>query len=1459
MTPDSDSSTTLHVDGDLTIRIDEALSPPRVSDPAVQAVTISGRVADSRTGMSIPGLIVTAVVGTEQNSLEPAGSSPTDALGEFRIRLDDAQGDARRLVSEWQHLPGTELRVRVETATYHLLLVSDPVVSVSGAARVALAVDLPIQMVPRSAWKELGSVMGGSGMVQLSDAVRMLTARSSLDAVAMMTQLEAAFLDPTGVVAKALGEVPTLQQLHDPDAVAELTHRVADAQDPRLETAARDMVAKAASFVDLADVDWTIDTSLLMKGDLGAAVSKYIGRYRPGEFAPVVPDDLGVYRDYLRAIWTTNAAKVVYVLPHQLTEAQALDQLATRFHQDFETYDDVLVPVAEAQIPIVTTILTAPTGKGFGFGVAPAAVPPRAAQTAQDYLSTLIASSGLSPTEFGLRYRLDFRRPSDAVSSPVQENIITLQGFFRDSFESGPDPDHVDPDVLNQPIIPDKVRGDAPFFLYYDEWQRQQQPFYPENHFDVRQALPVDLNADTRTRLANLAGGKIPAQISNVKLWKFCQDVLAVADALVTGHAQFYAGEYALALVSYRAAQNLADGAMFDDVLQGWLMSPIYNTRKNFPLASMKDLPHFLDPSELDPGDFDYSEDPSLWIVGHMALRLAYYSVATIPICIGDAEFALGDYEHAVYSFGQATRFEVGIARETDSAGYRPVYSSDIWMYWRGDKPYSVLLTEANESYDDDYSYDDYYDTTYLSQQELYVRDWSAKITHLAEQRYGRLRQANAMLEWADSLYRLDDPTSMARARELYKGVLFLHGRMPPIQPAWPHHGPSIGPGGYFLHQVENPALTSVTARAQRGIYQIDNGLNYYGESDAVVPILRYRPLKDGADRVAAMARGAQQDFLAYTEHVEAAMTARLQLSNFLQKAKLQTSIADEQTGIAQHDVVVAQDQVAAVQAAIKAKQDEIASHDSLFGQIGDAIAGVSSLAKGIPGDTTSAVGAGVTSEATGEEMVGDGILGLGAGASVMTGIGIFAVVGYITLSGMADADNKRSADLKTLSDKALPAAQAVVQARQRAVTIAGYQKQIAQADVDLAQALLAFEQNRTLNQNFWLRLSQVARRTLRRYLELGARQAWLAERALAYEQDRALDIVRMDYFPAPLQGVTGADLMQADLAELDAARIEGMKRTVPVRRTVSLAREFPLQYALLRTTGRCAFRTEEAFFKRPYPGTSAYRIRAVTGTVQQRELVQPMRGSLTNRGISISRPGQTGEHLLVRPSEALPLSEFRLETDGAVFGLPDQALLTFEGSGIETFWELAFPRSANVDGLDNLVDVMLTFDLFCEFSSDQYEADLAAAPTSTRKWVLISGARYQKAQVMSLAGGGAGADLVFDLPKLGLLPPGEKNRKITNIGVAVVSKHPLDVAAKLKTTTPASTIAVSISQGLALSSLSPSPVIPALPASPLNALADKDPFQAFTVSITKAANPGVDFTGVADVVLALEYAADLG
>jgi Tc toxin complex TcA C-terminal TcB-binding domain len=332
---------------------------------------------------------------------------------------------------------------------------------------------------------------------------------------------------------------------------------------------------------------------------------------------------------------------------------------------------------------------------------------------------------------------------------------------------------------------------------------------------------------------------------------------------------------------------------------------------------------------------------------------------------------------------------------------------------------------------------------------------------------------------------------------------------------------------------------------------------------------------------------------------------------------------------------------------------------------------------------------------------------------------------------------------------------------------------------------------------------------------------------------------------------------MMADLAELEATRIEGMKRTMPVRRTLSLARDFPMQYGQLKKTGRCAFRTEEAVFRQPYPGTGSYRLRAVSATVQQMNMSQPLRGSLINFGVSISKPQQPGEHLLVRPADSLPISEFRLEEHMALYGLPGETLLTFEGSNAESFWELSFPPFANPAGLDGLADILVTFDLVAEFTPNQLTADLAALPSKIRKWVLISAAQYDPTAITALAGAAATVDVAYDLHRL-RLPRQEKSRKIENVALLTISPDMLDFKAKLLSTVPATSAEVEFKNGFAISSLQPDPSLPILPASPLNVFAGQDPEQIFTLSISKAASPGVNFSSITDLVLGLEYEANL-
>ncbi len=1446
---------------------------------ASQSFSVSGNLRTARYGYPLAGLQVSAWFVEPEDPAQPVkpavqgsevllGTAVSGPDGDFQITFLDTPAVKQRLCLLAQ-CEGARLRLAVRQDRVGVLYRSEPLAPRAGAVTADLDVTLPEVPVGREHWIALGERLERARVAQLHLLVEQLAAPQpeslfadwSLELrQAALVELEQAFLDPTYTLRASAGALPSWKELRAADALEQFARRIArHPENAAARGAVADLAAKVRSFADLRSVDWGMDLNEFRDGNVAAAVGKYAEAYRAGAVAeallPFLKTDLSRYRNYLREIWPAWATKVVYIRPHQLTPQQALDQLRNRFHQDFFTHDAALRSANEVLIPILKEILTAPPGNTWGFGLASAAIPPQGTQTPRQYLDVLIGLTGLSATELGLRYRLDLTRPDGALSSPVQENIATLQAFYRDSFQCAPDPSPTAPDVhFGRPIVSEKLQGKAPFFLHYDEWLRQQAPFYPENFFDVRRAYSVDvvnggeLRELLKTRIQNSTGQERAE-------WQFIWNVWDISDKLNEGHGQYYRGEYPGALQKYLAAYRMAYLAIQDKLVKGFDIAGALAARKTLGFKSMRDLPRFLKPPpfglSLDYNLRQYDRDD-------MIFALVYYCLYTIPVCLGDAFLALGDYEKAVFHYGQATRFAVGTARETDSGGWRPHYLKDFLLYHIGDRPYTVNLHGGEYPLEGDNG--EYYDTTTYSPIEQLAVALVAKYVHPVEEKYFRLRQADAMLEWADALYRTNEASSIQRARELYKGVSFLHGETPPLCPDWPSDAPfAFDPGVllFFRNHRENPALLSQKVRARKGLFQIDAGLNYYGETDSLVPPLRYRPLKETADRFAALAKAAQQDFLLYMEKMESALIERMRLANLLQKASLQTKVAEEQGKVAEYNVVVAQEQVANVQAQIAAKEKEIADSESFFSQLGDFIGGMVKTFTSLPGDTQSAVKAGLVAEVTGKELVGQGMLGLGAGASIMTGFAIFGVAGYMSMSSMADASNRRRAELSALRDKALPLAQGLVAARQREVQIAAYQRQIAQADMDLARDLIQFEDNRFLNLNFWANLAQVAKRVLRRYLELGTRVAWLAERALAYEQDRPISIIRLDYFPEKMQGVTGADLLQADLAELEATRVEGIKRSVPVKHTFSLVRDFPLAFGQLKQTGRCTFKTEESPFRLAYPGTTGYRIRAVSLAVAQTSLISPVRGLLINQGVSVSRPGQPDERVVVRPAEALPISEFRLQNDMAVYSLPDETLLTFEGSAVETFWEIHFPPAANPAGYDGIADVLLTLDLWAQYSPDAYARQIAAMPKTVRRWVLMSGSQYVPAAIQNLAGPAGLVSIPFDVGTL-KLPPREANRRVKNIAVFFVSPSPPDAAARLLASQPATTVNIQFKKGAAMSNLPPTSSDPAPPPMPLNALGDFAADQRFTLEINKAQNPGVDFRDVTDVVFALEYAADL-
>ena len=74
----------------------------------------------------------------------------------------------------------------------------------------------------------------------------------------------------------------------------------------------------------------------------------------------------------------------------------------------------------------------------------------------------------------------------------------------------------------------------------------------------------------------------------------------------------------------------------------------------------------------------------------------------------------------------------------------------------------------------------------------------------------------------------------------------------------------------------------------------------------------------------------------------------------------------------------------------------------------------------------------------------------------------------------------------------------------------------------------------------------------------------------------------------------------------------------------------------------------------------------------------------------------------------------------------------------------------------------------------------------------------------------------------------------------------------------PSNNIPVRLQHGIAMSNVPPNTGGPSPTPQPLDKLLDVDIRQRFSVVVHKAQNSGVDFSGVSDVLLAVEYVADL-
>ena len=343
---------------------------------------------------------------------------------------------------------------------------------------------------------------------------------------------------------------------------------------------------------------------------------------------------------------------------------------------------------------------------------------------------------------------------------------------------------------------------------------------------------------------------------------------------------------------------------------------------------------------------------------------------------------------------------------------------------------------------------------------------------------------------------------------------------------------------------------------------------------------------------------------------------------------------------------------------------------------------------------------------------------------------------------------------------------------------------------------------------------------------------------------------------PRNLRGVSGADLLQLHLAELEAARIQGLTQTIPVKQTVSLAGDFPVQFGQLKKTGACLFATSEEPLRLVYPGVYGYRVRNITVAANYAEPIQAHRGLFSNQGVSLVTRDKAGTaHTLVRYPDALPLSEFRMRNDMWVFDLPDETLLPFEGSGIETIWELSLSKIGNANGFESMTDMLITFDMRASYSAFLEKEHIAALPNSANRSVLVSANAMNPGALAEFRKHGGKVTLAFDLAKVAR-NANETARKTLNLVLVAVGVADAPFDATFSSAKPAKSEAITFEKGVALSNAGALADGNAGVPLPLNTFAGLDADQTFKLLIDANANPASNFTHLTDILLLAEYEA---
>jgi len=285
-------------------------------------------------------------------------------------------------------------------------------------------------------------------------------------------------------------------------------------------------------------------------------------------------------------------------------------------------------------------------------------------------------------------------------------------------------------------------------------------------------------------------------------------------------------------------------------------------------------------------------------------------------------------------------------------------------------------------------------------------------------------------------------------------------------------------------------------------------------------------------------------------------------------------------------------------------------------------------------------------------------------------------------------------------------------------IRITAQEQEISELQLEHAEATLDFIKNKFTNAELYEWMSGILEDVYSYFLQEATVMAKLAEQQLAFERQVNLpNLIKSDYWNVnsngflslnsdestiDRKGLTGSARLIKDITALDLYAMDTTQKKQQISKTISLNEYDPVRMEMFRNTGRYIFETTQGDFDKDFPGHYMRLIKRVSVTIIA--LVPPAKGikaSLANNGISNVVTGNTifQTRSIARNPERISLSS--PYNDYGVFNLQGEntQYLPFEGSGVETGWELVMEKAANPFDYRSIADVLVTIEYESQYS----------------------------------------------------------------------------------------------------------------------------------------------------------------